>query len=143
MTPGQLSRYPIKPKADPDDAPWVLLRVDVSQLERARINPDEDHFLVHNFCDHERVEQGERACRALNVPFPPSEWLWEWGAYLRLPLPSLGDWADAIGLGDDPATTRYSISRGSIAYNGVVPAAAITIVQTSVDFNGVITRSVA
>lgn len=115
------------------DLSWALLRIDVTQLEPSRINPDEDHFTTSNYPDlsHNRVGD-KHACQHFQRPFPPTAWIFDWAKYLKIgPVPSLGEWADAIDLGSNPAETRYSISKGSLAYDGVVPASAIQPVKTS------------
>jgi hypothetical protein len=119
----------MRPEAD-DARPWTLLAIDTRQLERGRINPDEDDFMCHGFCDHALARLGERACRRSHTPWPPSKWLWEWARYLSIPLPSLGEWAEQVGLGDDPAQTRFGIARRRLAYRGVVPASALRVVET-------------
>lgn len=119
----------IEPECDPDTTPWALLRIDVAHLEPCRFSADEDHFMVHSFCDHESARRGEQICRQFHIEFPPSKWVWEWAEYLRLKIPSLGQWADAVGLGADPAEVRYSLSRGTVAYRGVVPPAALRVVE--------------
>jgi hypothetical protein len=119
----------IRPEAD-DAKPWTLLAIDTTQLERQRINPDEDDFMCHNFCDAPVARAGERACRRMHLPWPPSQWLWEWARWLKIPLPNLGEWSDAVGLGDDPAATRFGIACGRLAYRGVVPPGALRVVET-------------
>ena len=119
----------IQPEED-ETKPWTLLAIDTRQCERQRINPDEDDFMCHNFCDAPAASAGERACRRTHTTWPPSKWLWEWAQWLKIPFPNLGEWADMIGLGDDPAQTRYAISKGRLAYRGVVPASALRVVET-------------
>jgi hypothetical protein len=89
--------------------------------------------MTHNFVGgNANLIGGELACQHFRREFPPSKWLWDWAEYLRIgPLPSLGEWADAVGLGDNPAETRYSVTRGSFAYNGVVPPSALRLVRTT------------
>ena len=125
--------------ADRDKAPWDLWRVDVGRLDRHKINPDEDHFLPQlttkpdgNQDFGANVYDGRHVCSHFKREFPPTKWLWEWQEYLGLaPLPSLGEWADAVGLGSNPAETRYSIAKASLAYEGTVPPDALSLVQTS------------
>lgn len=119
----------VKRSKGDEDRPWALLAIDVSQLEPARLNPDEDNFLVHNFCDGKLARRGERACRRLGLPFPPSKWLWEWARYLSIPFVNLGEWAEQVNLGSQPGATRHSIACGTLAYNGVVPASALRVVE--------------
>lgn len=109
----------------------ALLRIDTSRLERPKINPDEDHFLTQNFGGANYIA-GKHACSFFHREFPPSKWAWEWAEYLEIgPLPSLGQWADAVDLGSDARETRYSIAKGSLAYAGTVPADAITVHRAS------------
>ena len=108
--------------------PSRLIRIDTAFLEPTKINPDEDHFLTHNFIDDPKAARNERACRRFGVPWPPSKWLWEWARYLSIPFVTLGEWAEAVELGDDPRQTRYSLACGTVAYAGVVPPAALSVV---------------
>jgi len=104
---------------------WAIFSVELTQLEPKKINPDEDHFAF-------KSKHGLEVSRRFGLPFSPSKWTWDWAQYLGItPPPSLGEWADAIGLGSDPETTRYSARRGSIAYRGVVPPSALQLKKTS------------
>ncbi len=114
---------------EPGARPWSLFAVATAQLERQRIEPDEDCFLTHSFIDHELARRGERECRRHHVPFPPSTWLAEWGAYLGIGCPTLAEWADAVELGSDPQATRATImANTTLSYRGVVPASALRLV---------------
>lgn len=125
--------------SDRDEAPWDLWRVDMTKLDRRKINPDEDHFLPglgtntdgnHYFGGN--LIEGRTACWHFKREVPPTKWLWEWQEYLGLaPLPSLGEWADAIGLGSNPLETRYSIAKGSLAYEGTIPPDALKFVKST------------
>jgi hypothetical protein len=121
----------VKPRQDDDGTPWALLRIDVSVLERRRIDPDEDHFLTHNWVGGEITRRQETACRRGHVPFPPSQWVWEWARYLSIPFPNLGEWADQVGLGANPKHTRWSMANGRLSYRGVIPPTALTVVSTT------------
>jgi hypothetical protein len=132
-------RYLRKLFSDHDKAPWDLWRVDTTKLDRRKLNPDEDHFMPGlgtgpdgNQYFGGNLIKGRTACCHFKREVPPTKWLWEWQEYLGLaPLPSLGEWADAIGLGSNPAETRYSIAKGSLAYGGTVPPDALTLVKTT------------
>lgn len=115
--------------AEEKSTPYALVRIDVAQLEREKINPDEDHFLTYDLQDFGTKNTiGDRhACARFGHEFPPSQWLYEWSQYLGRPLPSLGEWADGVGLGSRSAETEYSIAKGSIAYDGVVPPSALKV----------------
>jgi hypothetical protein len=113
----------------PGARPWTQFAIDVAQLERERFEPDEDCFLTHNFIDHELTRVGERECRRHRVPFPPSQWLAEWGAWLGCRCPTLAEWADAVDLGISPEATRTTImANTTLSYRGVVPPSALRIV---------------
>lgn len=111
--------------------PWVLLRVSTARLERRLIDPDEDHFLTHNWTGGETSARAERICRETGLPFPPSQWVWEWARYLKVPFCSLGEWAEGVGLGAHPAQTRFSARLGRVSYAGVIPPDALQIVERS------------
>jgi hypothetical protein len=117
----------IRPEKDDADTPWTLLAIQTAKLERQRLCPDEDDFLLQGFKDDPDGQAAVTACRRLHVSWTPSKWLWEWARWFSIPFPNLGEWADKIGLGDDPAQTRFGISRGRMAYKGVVPASAISV----------------
>lgn len=134
------TKYLRKVFSDRDKAPWDLWRIDVGKLDRRKLNPDEDWFLPQltmtgdNRQDFsgENFVAGRPALQHFKREWPPTKWLWEWGKYLGLaPLPSLGEWADAIELGSNPAEARYSIAKGSLAYEGTVPPDALSLVQTT------------
>jgi hypothetical protein len=117
--------------------PWDLLRIDVSQLEPRLIDPDEDHFMTQELKSGVNEIAGKHVCRVFGYPFAPSEWMAEWAAWLKIgPLPSLGEWADQVGLGKRSAETRYSASQGSLSYAGVVPPSALQLVETTVPVCG-------
>lgn len=117
----------------PGARPWTQFAVATAQLERQRFEPDEDCFMVHHFMDHDLARVGERECKRHRVPFPPSNWLWEWGRYLGLGCPTLGEWADAVGLGSDPEATRATIMANTrLSYRGVIPPSAVRIVAHGV-----------
>jgi hypothetical protein len=117
--------------------PWDLLRVDTSLLERHRFNADEDHFTTGDYPELSKNRVNDKhACQYFHKPFPPTQWIYDWGKYLRFPIPSLGEWADAVGLGDDPAEVRYSMSKGSVAYRGVIPPKALSLVRKTRDLDG-------
>jgi hypothetical protein len=120
----------VKPKED-GDKPWVLLRICTARLDRRCIDPDEDHFLTHNWVGGELAARGSAACRRLNVPFPPSQWAWEWARYLGTPLCSLGEWAEQVELGRNPAQTRFSVALGRLSYSGVVRPDALSVAEES------------
>lgn len=114
-----------------EDGFGSTLRIETAKLDRRRISADEDHFLPQGFEKHNMVD-GKPACYHFHRGFPPCKWLWEWTAYLRLlPLPSLGEWAASVNLGENPEETRYSITKGSISYEGVVPPSALSVVSSS------------
>lgn len=110
---------------EPTDREVAVFAVDVSELDLGRIDPDEDHF-------HLSRTGGLGVMQRFRLETPPSKWAWEWARYLKItPPPSLGEWAEAIGLGHDPATTRHSARSGSLSYCGVVPPAALKQVAVS------------
>lgn len=114
-------------------ASWSLFAIDTSQLEQRRIEPDEDCFLTHNFIDNDLARKGEREAKRHRIPFPPTQWLWEWARYLSIPCPTLAEWADAVELGSDPQATRQTImANQTLAYRGVVPASALRLVECGV-----------
>jgi len=101
----------------------ALFSVDLALLEPARVNPDEDHFSFYG-------RDGVATTQRFRLQPSPALWTWEWAAYLRMwTPPSLGEWAEQVELGKDPATTRFSIGRGSFAYRGVVPPATLRLVK--------------
>lgn len=113
---------------DRDLADWAVFKVDVSALEAQRVNADEDHFAMYS------KTGGLDVLRRFHLPFPPFHWAWEWAQYLGIHVPaSLGEWADAIGLGSDPAETRHSVKCGSFAYQGVITPSALRLVRTNVE----------
>lgn len=113
----------------PGGGSWTLFAVDITQLERQRIEPDEDCFLTHNFMDHSAARIGLREVQRHRVQFPPSQWTWEWGEYLGIPCPTLAEWADAVDLGSDAQATRETImANRTLSYHGVVPAKALKLV---------------
>jgi hypothetical protein len=119
-----------------NDTVCDVFAVDTSQLDRRRINPDEDHFRTDDEADGVDGNMlGDRAaCQAFRLPLPPTPWQYDWVTYLNLaPLPSYGDWAEAVGLGGNPTETRYSVHRGSIAYKGTIPPLAISLVKVERD----------
>lgn len=110
--------------------PYALLRIEVGKLEPHRINPDEDHFMTGYWVENSvNCVDGKHACRRFHLPFPPTTWIWEWAEYLKRPIPTLGEWAEGVKLGADPAETRYSLAKGSLAYGGVIPPDALRLVQ--------------
>ncbi len=111
--------------------PYALLSIATAWLEPQKINPDEDHFLTSMFPEASRNKVGERhACQHFGHEFPPTEWMWEWAEYLKCwRLPSLGEWADAVGLGKHPDEARYSMSKGTLAYDGVIPPRALRLID--------------
>lgn len=133
-------KYLRKLFADRDKAPWDLWCINTAKLDRRKLNPDEDHFLtqivstgdhVEDFSGHNFIGD-KHVCQYFGRQFPPSKWAYEWAEYLKLaPLPSIGEWADAIGLGENPAETRYSITKESLAYDGTVPPDALSLVKTT------------
>lgn len=82
-------------------------------LSAGRINPDEDHFSADSVdtCDRFRLSR------------PADMELWK--LFGSVAVPSYGDWADEVGLGSVPAHTAFSVSKGSVAYAGVVPPKAL------------------
>lgn len=70
-------------------------------------------------------------CRRGHVPFPPSQWVWEWARFLSIPFPTLGEWAEQVGLGSNPKHTRWSMVNGRLSYHGVIPPTALRIVETT------------
>jgi hypothetical protein len=125
------------------DASWALLRIDPARLDRRKVNPDEDHFLTQLITMSDNTQDfhgdnfiaGKHVCSHFHREFPPSKWLWEWAEYLKLaPLPSLGEWADAVDLGSDEREALYSMSKGSIAYDGTVPPDALTVIRATHEF---------
>jgi hypothetical protein len=117
-----------------EDGPYSVLRVDVAKLDRERINPDEDHFQTQNFLDEKQRNfvGGKHVCAVFGIEFPPTHWLWEWGEWLHKSVGSLGDWAEAVNLGSDPRHVRHSMRRGSLAYDGIVPPAALSVVSSGI-----------
>lgn len=115
------------------DSKWGdydLLAINTGMLDRKRINADEDWFATGGNFAYNRIGD-KHACQVFRRPFPPCQWTHQWADYLKLaPLPSLGEWADQVNLGT-PAETRYSIRKGSVAYNGVVPPDALRLVKTT------------
>lgn len=112
--------------------PVDVFAVNSSVLCAARVNPDEDWFMPDDMQPGNTV-RGRHVLEVFGLEWPPNGWMWDWAKHLGLPaLPSLGDWADALNLGSDPAQTRYSLGRGSIAYKGVIPPAALTLVFSTV-----------
>jgi hypothetical protein len=113
--------------------PFDLLTVDVTQLDPRKIDPDEDYFMTGDFPETSGNKiNGKHVCQVFRRPFPPTVWQTEWTKYLKWDvLPSLGEWADQVGLGENPAETRYSATRGSISYNGTVPPTALRLVKTT------------
>ena len=118
------------------EVPYAIFRVDCGLLDRRKVNADEDHFITQNFYDFRQsanVIGGRHACEVFHRPFPPSEWMWEWTQYMGWrALPTLGEWAEQVDLGSNPAETRYSMLRGSIAYEGVVPPKALSLLTSKV-----------
>lgn len=114
----------------PDARPWTLFAVATARLERQRFEPDEDSFLTQNFVVPKDAAIAERECARHRVPFPPSQYLWEWGNYLGIACPTLAEWADAVGLGTDPQATRETIMADTtLSYSGAVPATAVRLVS--------------
>jgi len=106
-------------------ANWSIFAVDLAALEPQRVNPNEDHFAFYS-------ANGQEVSRRFGLPFSPCKWAWDWARYLGIrPPASLGEWAEAINLGRDPDTTRYSAAQGSIAYRGVVPPNALRLIRTN------------
>ena len=129
----------LKPKAD-EEKPWALFAVDVAQLERVRINPDEDTFSNYGTGSAKFAidgqPDGKHVCCHFHIPPPPNGNLWDWGNWLGAPLPTLGQWADGVGLGDDPRCTLYAVRRGrSLAYRGVVPPNALRLEECQVELD--------
>jgi hypothetical protein len=120
---------PKYPHDGPENGCWTLFAIDTGHLERRRIEPDEDCFLTQNFIDHPEVYKAVREVKRHRIPFPPTNWLWEWGRYLGIGCPTLAEWADAVDLGSDPQATRHTImANPTLSYRGVVPGSAIRLV---------------
>lgn len=95
-----------------------MLRIDLRKLDPHQMSADEDHFQnnpyninaqpIHPIVD--KVHEYEA---------PPDPDYYEPGGQ------TLGQWADQIGLGNEPEETHHSMRQGSMAYNGVVPPEAI------------------
>ena len=120
------------------DGSYDVFAVDTSYLTAACINPDEDHFsgpddrIGGNNALGANTIGSRHACQAFGLPFPPTPWLWNWATRLNLqPLPSYGEWAEAVDLGSRPEQTRYSVTKGSLAYRGTVPPQAVTLLTPS------------
>lgn len=86
-----------------------LYAVDTRCLIARHVNPDEDHF----------AGSSANACDKFGLFRPPGMELWR--TFGSKAVPSFGDWADQVGLGSSSAHTAYSLNRGSVAYEGVVP----------------------
>ena len=117
------------------ECPVDVYAVDSAALVASRVNADEDHFITNDWVTGGANMIGDRhACQAFHLPFPPTPWMWQWAEYLKLhPLPTYGEWAEAVDLGGDPAQTAYSLKRGSIAYRGDVPPSALRLIHTTVE----------
>lgn len=114
------------PGQEPTD--WALFAVDLECLDADRLNPDEDHFGLYS------PTGGLDVLQRFRLQLPPCQWAWDWAKYLGIwQPPSLGEWAEAINLGADAATTRYSVTHGSLAYRGVVPPTALRLIRTTIE----------
>ena len=114
--------------------PIDVYAVDSAALAATRINPDEDWFFADDWIASTNMIGDQHACQVFNLPLPPTQWMWQWADYLKLhPLPSYGEWAEAVDLGCDPAQTAYSLERGSIAYRGDIPPSALRLIHTTVE----------
>ena len=95
----------------------AILRIDLSQLDPQKINPDEDgHPRAGEYDSWEQaVEDGQ------------GDWDWEnWK--------TLGQWAEQTGFGDDPDETVEQLnSYSSLAYQGIVPPSAIELMNIADD----------
>lgn len=90
-----------------------LLRIDLRKLDPTNISADEDHFTTNRW----------------QSPVVDKVWEYEPPPNPEYHVPgegqTLGEWADQIGLGNDPEETHHSMKQGSMAYNGIVPPEAI------------------
>lgn len=106
---------------------WALFAVDLGELHPLRVNPDEDHLGIQS------PTGGLDVIQRFRLPVPPSKWAWDWAKYLGIrPPASGGEWAEQIKLVDE-APTLHSVEKGSFAYHGIVPPAALSLVKASIE----------
>lgn len=118
--------------------PIDVFAVEASALAPPAITADEDWFVPWNAHDNGELNtayaiKGKPAHAHFRLPFPSSNWLWQASDDHGLPqLGSFGEWADAIGLGNDSAHTRYSLRCGSVAYGGDISPSALRLVHSTI-----------
>lgn len=92
----------------------ALLRIDLSQLDPQKINPDEDGH----------PQAGEYDSWEQAVEDSQGDWQWD----------TLGQWAEQTGFGDDPSETVEQLNNySSLAYQGIVPPSAIELMDIEDD----------
>jgi hypothetical protein len=119
------------------DDPYDIFAVDPEFLDRQAITADEDWFVPWSGRDPSNLAtahaiNGKTAFQHFRLPVPPNTSLWDLVKDVRLPLlPSFGEWAEAVNLGTSKQTA-YSLTCGSIAYNGEIPPTALRLVHSTI-----------
>lgn len=120
------------------DYPVDVFSVDTTYLARQHVNPDEDWFIPSDYTtdfgttDVEGNVFAKHPLEVFKLPPPPNPWVWEWATYMKASVPSFGEWADLVGL-STPEQTRFSLSKGTVAYRGEVPPVALQLVHSTLE----------
>jgi hypothetical protein len=109
-----------KPEAGHINPYYAVLAVDLSKLDPALINPDEDAYWMHGEWD---TLKHQHCTHAHVKPYTYDDLEVNGAAY-----DSFGAWAEGIRLGDDPEHTECGIKTShTLAYNGTIKPEWMTL----------------